>query len=228
LKDYEDELLDAKENLLDPIKRFINGDQASIYESIRKIIDGDKSNFDYVDGAELEILRALIDHNKPYSGTLIREAKAAKDELSKKVIKRIEEEKNKALANIEHAITDLKSKEEFKSLAADKQSLIIQPFQEEVKKLNDTKYIAVIKDVSNKVRDHILARQLNEMIRLTTPVVTEGNEVNEPVPHYIRRSAIKVDFDKTELRTEEDVEEYVNALKKAYLEQIKNTKRISI
>jgi predicted transcriptional regulator len=228
LKDYEDELLEAKENLLDPIKRFINGDQASIYESIRKIIDGDKSNFDYVDGAELETLRALIDHNKPYSGTLIRDAKAAKDELSKKVIKRIEEEKNKALANIEHAITDLKSKEEFKSLAADKQTLIIQPFQEEVKKLNDTKYIAVIKDVSNKVRDHILARQLNEMIRLTTPASIDGNVVNEPVPHYIRRSAIKVEFTKTELRTKEDVEEYVNALKKAFLEQIDDSKRISI
>ncbi len=66
------------------------------------------------------------------------------------------------------------------------------------------------------------------MIRLTTPVPADGNVVNEPVPHYIRRSAIKVEFSKTELRTKEDVEEYVEALKKAFLEQINDSKRISI
>ncbi|WP_291125507.1 hypothetical protein, partial [Flavobacterium sp. UBA6031] len=40
LKDFEDHLLDSKENLLDPIKRFMNGDQVKIYEGIRAVTNG--------------------------------------------------------------------------------------------------------------------------------------------------------------------------------------------
>ena len=65
-------------------------------------------------------------------------------------------------------------------------------------------------------------------MRLSTPVETDSGVVIEPTPHYIRRTAIKFDFAKTELRTEDDVNEYVEALKKALLEQIKETRRISL
>ena len=50
----------------------------------------------------------------------------------------------------------------------------------------------------------------------------------KPTPHYIRSASIKVNFKKTELRTEDDVNEYVEAFKKALLEQIKETRRISL
>ena len=66
------------------------------------------------------------------------------------------------------------------------------------------------------------------MIRLSTPVDGGAGEVQEPIPHYIRRASINFDFDKTELRTEADVNEYVEALKKALLQQIKETRRISL
>jgi hypothetical protein len=66
------------------------------------------------------------------------------------------------------------------------------------------------------------------MIRLSTPVDSGSGEVQEPTPHYIRRASIKIDFVKTELRTEADVNDYVEALKKALLEQIKETRRISL
>jgi hypothetical protein len=65
------------------------------------------------------------------------------------------------------------------------------------------------------------------MMRLSTPVDT-GGDVADLTPHYIRRASIKVDFAKTELRTEADVNEYVDALKKALLEQINETRRISL
>jgi hypothetical protein len=76
--------------------------------------------------------------------------------------------------------------------------------------------------------DILFPKQLNEMIKLSAPVSTGGNVVNEPTPHYIRSTTIKVKYPKSELRTEEDVNEYVEAFRKALLEQIKNTKRISL
>ena len=228
LSDYQNDLLDAKEDLLDPIKRFMNGDQANIYDSIRKVINGDTSNFDYIDGNELQILKDLLENPKPYTGNLIKDAKAAKDELGKKVLERIDEEKSKAISSIEHVIGDLKSKEEFNDLDKSKQNQIIKPFLEEIDKLQSQRYIAVIRDVKSKTLDILFPKQLNEMIKLSAPVSTGGNVVNEPTPHYIRSTTIKVKYPKSELRTEEDVNEYVEAFRKALLEQISNTKRISL
>lgn len=234
LKDYEDALLDTKENLIDPVKRFMNGDQVKIYESIRTFVNSDVSNIDYVDGDEFTILKELLDNPKPYQGNQIKEAKSAQDELTKKVLARIDEERNKSITAIEKAITDIKSKEEFNGLDNSNQNKIILPFQEEISKLQGQRYIAVIRDVKAKTLDNLLTKQLNEMMRLVTPVVVtpdgeeEGDKVSEPTPHYISRTSIKVNFTKTELRTEEDVNDYVEALKQALLKQIKETRRISL
>lgn len=228
LKEFEDELLDNKENLLDPIKRFINGDQLRIYEGIRAIVKSDVSNFDYVEGDEFNILKALLDNPKPYNGNLIKEAKAAQDELTQKVLARIAEEKTKAISAIQGVIEDIKSKEEFIKLESNNQEKIIAPFQEEINKLQTQRYIALIRDAKAKTLEHLFPKQLNEMIRLSTPTNSISADFQESTPHYIRRASIRVDFAKTELRTEADVNDYVEALKKALLEQIKETRRISL
>lgn len=228
LKDFEDDLLDTKENILDPIKRFVNGDQLKIYEGIRAVVKGDISNLDYIEGNDFSVLKALLENPKPYSGSYIKEAKTAQDELTKKVIARITEEKEKAVLAIQNIIADIKSKEEYIKLEVANQNKIILPFQDEINKLQAQRYIGNIKNIKSNTIENLFQKQLNEMMRLSTPVETGSGEVNEPTPHYIRRASIKVDFTKTELRTEEDVNEYVEALKKAMLEQIKETRRISL
>ena len=228
LNDFENDLLDAKEALLDPIKRFLNGDQAGIYTSIIKLLNGDTSNFDYIEGDELNLLKALIQNNTPYAGTLIKEAKSAKDTLTKKVMERIEEEKTLAITALETMIAEFRTKEEFNGLDTSNQSQIIKPFEDEIGKLQNQRYIAVIRDVKAKVHEQLLSTQLNEMIRLSTPVPSGGGEMKEPTPHYINKSTIKVVFTKSELRTAADVNDYVEALRTEMLKQISNAKRISL
>lgn len=229
IQDFEDEILDTKERTLDPIKRFVNGDQVKIYESIRAVVKGDLSNLDYIEGEEFNQLKALMDHKEPYSGNLIKEGKVAKDQLDLKVSSRIADERVNALNTIQSIINDFSTKEEFVKLDNGSQHKIVEPFQVEIDKLQSQRYIAVIRDVTAKTLEHLLPRQLNEMIRLSTPTPDGSvNVVNEPTPHYIRRASIKVDYPKTELRTEVDVNEYVEALRKALIAQIKETRRISL
>lgn len=228
LKEFEDDLLNTKENILDPIKRFVNGDQIKIYETVRAFVKGDLSNLDYVDGDEFDTMKSLLDNNKPYIGNSIKEAKAAQDTLTRKVLDKISEEKTKAISAIQLVIEDIKTKEEFQKLATFNQNNIIEPFQIELDKLQTQRYIGNIRNAKANTIEHLYPKQLNEMIRLSTPADSGAGEAQEPTPHYIRRTSIKVDFAKTELRTEADVNEYVEALKKALLEQIKETRRISL
>lgn len=227
LRDFEDELLDTKENAFDPIVRFLKSDQIKIYESIRNMVKSDTSNFAYIEGNEFSILESLLAHPKPYSGSLIKDAKSAQESLSRKVLAMIDEERNKATTLIQKAIQDIKTKEEYLALESSAQIKIVQPLLDEIEKLKDVKYIAYIRDVRTRTIETLVPRQLNEMVRLSTPVDVDG-DVNEPTPHYIRRSSIKIDFDKTELRSEDDVTAYIEALKKAFIEQIKENRRISL
>jgi hypothetical protein len=48
------------------------------------------------------------------------------------------------------------------------------------------------------------------------------------VVHYINKNNIKPAFSKTELKSEQDVDEYVEAYRKALKEQIKNNRRIQL
>lgn len=228
IKDFEDDLLDTKENVLDPIKRFINGDQVKIYEAVRGFVKGDLSNLDYVHGDEFVTLKALLDNPTPYSGNAIKEAKISQDALSKKVIDKIAEEKANAIIAVQSLVDDIKTKEEFISLNPSDQNKIVAPFKLEIGLIETQRYIGNIRNTKATVQDQLYPKQLNEMMRLSKPEIDGGNVLNEPIPHYIRRTAIKVNFEKSELRSEEDVDMYIEALKKALLEQIKENRRISI
>jgi hypothetical protein len=89
----------------------------------------------------------------------------------------------------------------------------------------------VVKDIKYNVEERLYSKQLNEMVRLSTPSSYEmdnenGNKVSEPAPHYIPLSIINVGFYKSELRSIDDVEKYIQTLKKQLIEQISNNKRI--
>lgn len=237
ISEFEDELLDFKEEMLDPIKRFMNGDQLGIYDSIRNILEGDTSNLAYVTGDELQILKDLFKSTKPYFGNQIKDAKAAKEELVRKVLEQINKEKAETTEAIERMISELKNKDDFKKLSEFQQDQLIAPFNEELKKLQNIRYIALIRDTRTRITDAIFTRQLNEMVRLVNPPKpsnpgdsnNSGSSVKEPqAVHYINRNNIKPSFARTELKSEEDVDEYVEAFRKALKDQIKNNRRIQL
>jgi hypothetical protein len=226
-KDFENTLLDYKEDYFAPIKTFWNGDQRKIYDDVRKMLNSDTSNFGYIEGNEVEQLKELLSNKAPYKGSAIKDAKALKDSLTKKVLTQIEAERAIAIDEIETLIESLKGKTEFSQLEAYQQSQLIRPFERAIDESKVERYVASIRRSLNLVKDHLFTKQLNEMIRLTRKEEEAGTgAMDEPKVHYIRKSNIKVSFDKNELATEEDVEDYMTKLKAAYLDKITNNKRI--
>jgi hypothetical protein len=130
VKEFEDELLDLKEEVLDPIRKFWNGEQKRIFDRINQFLNGDQSNFEYVDDQEIKVLRDIKHHPKPYLGNTIREAKEAMDALSKKVTAQIEAEKEKTLLKITEAKGQIITQEEFLDLEETKQNKVTGPLRQ--------------------------------------------------------------------------------------------------
>lgn len=227
LKDFEDDLLDTKEDLINPIKTFWNGEQKRIYDDIRTVIDGDRSNLEYVEGDELKTIKEVYNHSKPYTGSLIKDAKSAKDRLVKKVTDLIEDERTDAIEMIDKEVKDFTSLYDYTQLPEEKGKSLLVPLQEERKKLEKQRFIANIRDAKDRIVNEIVPAQLTELSRLKE-VQETGSEAAEAKHHYINKTAVKVEFDKWELKSEEDVEEYIEAYKKTLLDLIRNNKRISL
>ncbi len=227
--DFEDELLDTKEDLLDPIRRFMNGEQRKIYDEVNNILSADTSNFIYVEGEELDVMNKLLQDKKPYTGNSIMEAKQAKDKFLEKLLRLLEEEKSKTIEVIHSTIGEFESNEDFLRLENYQKEEVLAPFKQQLINVKELRYISQIRDIKHKVQDQYVAQQLNMMMKFLEPVEIGGeSKAAEPAPHYIRRSELKISYTKNELRSAEDVDEYVEALRRSLKEQINKNRRIRL
>ena len=219
-QEFEDALLDAKEDLLDPIRKFMNGDQKKIYDDIRLIVNSDTTNLSFVDGDEMDQLRVVLNHDKPFLGTLIRDAKSTMDTLKEKIQSKIKEEKELATERVNTIITHFESKSEFTQLDNTQKEDLLSPLKSALKEIKDERFISNIRNIAQNVQDQIEPRQLTRLQRLTS--------VGEEQFEYIKASGIHISYDKRELKTNEEVDEYIETLREKYKEQISKNRRISL
>ncbi|WP_194850146.1 BREX system P-loop protein BrxC [Nonlabens antarcticus] len=226
VSEFEDVLLDTKEDLLSPIQRFMNGEQRNIYDDVKTLLEGNTANFDYIQSDELDTLKTLVASNTPYKGSGVQLAKAAKDELSKKVLELIRQEKTSFIDTAEEYIADIKKRPSFKTLDTDQQLNVVKILSDKKNAVSNERFIANIRQ-SKQELSQIHTDALNLMVNMAAPKKEEGKAA-EPVAKYMRRSQIHVDYDKNELVTEEDVNDYVEALRAAFLKRINENIKINL
>ena len=73
----EDTLLDAKDNFIEPIMEFMNGDKRRIYDSVTEFVKDNKNNLRYIDDPQKSVIEALSSLDKSYSGSHITKANQA-------------------------------------------------------------------------------------------------------------------------------------------------------
>ncbi len=121
--------------MLDPIRKFYHGEQRKIYDAINKVIQGDTSNLDYIEGAELLTLSEVVNSPAPFRGNMIKQAKTALDGLRDKVADRIAHERNDALVEVNSALQELQQKAEFASVDNPLQKQLTKTFTDEIDRL---------------------------------------------------------------------------------------------
>lgn len=224
--EFEDTLLDTKEDLLSPIQRFMNGEQRTIYDDVKSLLEGNTANFDYIQSDELDTLKTLVASNTPYVGNGVQLAKAAKDELRKKVIQLIKDEKAAFTKEIDEFRKDIINRPAFKNLDTNQQLNVTKTLTDKKIGITNERFIANIRQ-SKQSLSELHTDALNLMANMSAPKTPDGKAA-EPITKYMRSSQIQVDYDKNELVTEEDVNDYIEALRKAFLKRINDNIKINL
>ncbi|MBN8706499.1 MAG: BREX system P-loop protein BrxC [Bacteroidetes bacterium] len=228
---YSDDLLDDKEGILEAVKKFMNGNQKSIFENVLYYLESNKANFEYIGTESLETLYLVAQSTVPYQGSIMQDAKTALDSIQKEITDQQKVEREQATETIVEFISKLKSFEDFDRLDARQKEEIVLPFTRVIKEIELERYIGNIKTKVNFVITDLYQKQIEVMSQWANPQKPEEpgkHDLPKPKVLFVRKDTVKIYFKKPALENQKDVEDYLDLLKKEYLKIINENKRISL
>jgi len=229
LPNQQDELLNLKEDVLDPIRSFMRGEQRKLYDEARTFLDQGRTNLDEFDGDEANHLAAILGDPSCYRGDAMRQVKALLDSLSEAVTAGLAQELAKAIEEVRKLRDGACGAPEFSELSDDKQKALCAEFEALERKLSATPIAAVIRDQVVRFREDRYPAILQSLIPAPSPDEAGAAEggTSKPVQCVLRRD-LESSFGKAWLATEEDVEAYLDSLREAYIKAIQDGKRIQL
>jgi hypothetical protein len=238
LRRHEDALFGSKEQLLDPVRRFMSGAQRQIYDEARAFLSAQESNFAYLQDDGARQVQTLLADPACYRGHQMTQVKTLLDALRTSLAELVRQERTRAIQAIDHRWERLASMGEFADLTPDQQGQLQQPFDELKRTIERQTVIAVIRDSVHRFDEREYQQLLRRMTLWAQPAPapdpghTTGNDhprkVVEREVEYVAKRTLAVNFDKLWLADEEDVDSYLAALKQALLEAIHAGKRIQL
>ena len=217
----ENTLLDTKEDFIDPIMEFMNGEKRKIYDSIIKYLHDNQNNLRHINDPHVSVLEALPTLSKPYTGNHITQAKLALTTIEGLLKPLIEQSQKEAIVKIDHLIHELQQSENFSKVLEHERHKIIKPREELKQIILRTHSIDTIKQRSNQ---EALVDELNKAIEVMFDLIPE-EIVSTPKPMTVRMASI-TPKNKMTLKNDEDVNEYIEKLKANLLKEIHEGKQV--
>ena len=246
LSKKQDDLLDLKEQVIAPIRVFMNGNQREIYEQAQKFVQVQEPNFAYIAGTDVEQIQAILADRQCFKGNRMQQVKVLSDRASAAVTEKVKEEIAIAKISVTELQTRLCGMSEFTGLSVEQQAEIVQPFSDFLTAIANKKLIAVIRDDLRRFEEEKyggLMKRVSEWAAVSNRVQSdETKTINvgkgtgnykisvtaEPPVEYVARRSIQVKFDQAWLENEADVDRYLAAMREAFMSEIQQNKRISI
>lgn len=249
LSGTDDDLLDMKEQLLDPLTRFMNSPQKAIYDAALKLMNEQEDNFAYLPAAEVEPIKAVLSHSAPYKGNLLQQVKPLLDEVQQGISAQLATEKATATLKLEELEQRLRSTNEFSNLESEQQATLRAPFAQTRQTLQNQQRIAMIRDQLRSFEETqypqllIKLNELAEPAVITTPVLSDittetvispnpppatADKPTTKPPRMVPARSISVNFNKPWLSSEDELNAYLEKLRQALLKEIQAGNRVQI
>lgn len=242
LPHQEDTLFDVKEQIIDPLRKFMGGAQKAIYEQAAEFVDQQEDNFSYVDGDEADQIKKTLTDPDCYKGNRLQQVKVHLTLLQQKIDEQRSREFDVAKSSIDSLEARLRGMAEFSRLTTDQQAQVIAAGEKARQGLSEQKRIAMIRDQVRRFEDVEYPGLVNQIDLWSRPVesgtetappgsadsTTSADSQRSPQPKIVLSRSIAVQFDKALLTDESDLQRYLDAVREAWLKEIQAGKRVQI
>jgi hypothetical protein len=227
--EFSEHLLDAKEAAIDPLKQFYNGPKRSIYDDIKGFLRDEAANFADVAGNDGTELREVIAASAPYKSNVLQQAKVKLEALRGKVSQVVATARAEGCARIDQARLQVKGMAEFGDLTAQEQKDVIQPFDSAEADLQHERLAPVIRQIADRMANDVLPRQLQRVAELAEAKKSgKATGGGTKAAQYVAARSIAVVPPKAVIETEQELDEYLAAVKKAFAAELRKGRRITL
>ena len=239
--DKQEELIMQKENIIDPIERFMNGIGREIYDNAATFVLNQKANFQYISSDEVSSINETLSDANCYKGTVIQILKDKLTTVKGLINEKVSAEKQVANNKLNELKQKLTSMEQYSKLSGEDVQKVESRFDNCKTKIENQTLIAIVKDVVSNFESNDYTELLNFVIQTSQLKVavddtssTDSSSDNTEVKTQVKKSEIiqaqkiSIGYTKPLLSNANEVEDYINSLKQAMLEEINNGKQIQI
>ena len=169
LHKIEESLLDLKEEVVDPIQRFMSGPLKTIYDDAVSFLKRQEHNLSYADGDESDQILDILKDITCYKNNKMQQVKSLVETVSDKVDEKLKTTKHDASDKIKALLNKVTGMEGFKKLSAEHQDELKKPFESQIEKINDQTLIAVISAELQRFEDDEYNKILSRLSYLCRP-----------------------------------------------------------
>lgn len=246
----QDALLESKETLIDPLRRFMKSPQKAIFDQARQLVNDHEDNFAFVPSAEVDIVQALLIDKSPWQGNRLQQTKPQLDALQQRIANQLASEKSTAANRLDELSQRLQGTDEYVALRADDQAKLAKPFDDVRQSMQNQRRIAMIQNQLRHFEDERYPQLLLELEGLAkpksltppppstqdgSPSQSDGGKpattILRPVvpePRLVPARTIKVGYAKPWLASESDLDDYLKQQREAWLKEIQAGNRVQV
>ena len=223
--DLGDDLLDAKENLIDPIQGFLNGPQHVIYDEAAALLAAHSSNLNYLPAGSDEAVRsALVDPNA-FRGNRMAQLKLATDKLRTQIEDVVASNRTDVTTAIEGRKAELVASAYYSRATTAAQESVLRRVDQEISRVGSLNQIALVREFGSSFEESVYPGLLDLLV--ASP--QGGGDDNAPPPKQtVSIKTVSVVGVTGVLEEEEDVDRYLAAFRDALIQTLKAGKRISL
>lgn len=221
--DQADELLEAKDDLIDPIKTFVNGQQAVIYDEARTLLTRNEANLAYVPQEDVERVRAFLDDRGIFRGNKTNQLKEAADELRGQIEDVVDAKRRDVQAKIDGRKSDLMASASYTNALPEVQRAVVGRIDTIYSSLRGQTQAAVILQMGSSFEEEHYPSLLNQL----EESAASDTEVVQPSKPVVFIKKIQVPGCTGTLETEADIDEYLAKYRAALVATLNEGKRIT-
>lgn len=242
----EDQLLDAKEDILDKVRNFMSGPQKGIYDEVRAFLTAQDQNVTFAEDSAADALRQALADPQCFKGTAVQELKADFYALKERIEQTVLAERNAVIAAIEEVAEKTTQTSEFRALPPEQQTRIRDELAAQKASVASQTLIPALRHRATEVRSNLLADTLTRIAELTPAPAPTPTPQPEPAggvaeaqakpyvpptpakPQYVNAQSITVSIGKAYLEDADDVTRYLDEMKKTLLAEIGAGKKVIV
>jgi hypothetical protein len=221
---FKDSWLDAEEDLLTPLKQFLNGHQKSVYDQVKAFEARYGDELADLPADLVAPMRTLLASDRPYAGGLIPQATNALTELQKQLEQRLQQAQAKALQEISEQEERLRADADFKKLNPEQQAEVLSPTAAAKSDVQGSNKPGTALLRVNRYRAEEVPKQLQRMAALAAP----KDASPPPVITVVAASALRVSCPLSQITNHVELQQWLDALRAAAQAELDQGHRISL